>query len=1328
MDGGRWPWGGLSRGFVGNRPTGGNRPPAVGGIIRSAEERALFEGRHRRYPRRVIDWKAFLSGQGPASKPLTDALRERIVKVTKASDPRWCGFVVTVEGGDGMTWSAAAADEVVEGCADMPRHHIVPEPRADGFPGIVALLPKRRLFALAQQVEAVGKLNSRRPRSIFIAFLALLVVGGLTALVQLLTKSLSGVGILVPVCGALLVLLALVTQEVSGPLRRSERVADEKRLLDALAEGAEHRGQNWLSLVARLSDELASSTRDRAVIVDDFDRIDPLTNETIRHYFTHRSEPTAAHEVWVVFEDAGLASLSKELSVNRNVGPRSRRVQLELLRQILLDEAAMQQLATEVGMPDRADFRLVKSITGEDSDAAAEYTSLLDGQSGAQNLDGRPYGPLQLAYLLAVQHRTGAWAFRERELVSDLSSTQGSAHPEILRMLLPEARLNRSEVLDAVERLKADLGRMVDSQRLANGEIELVTEAADILIERRVQYELPAKDVVHLYWALYWYSKLVGAPNVDGYRLRKLARHLDFAVTPGALAGEVSEEVKKRFREALIWTAGALLAASLPEDVGALLKRAERETEADDERARLRTVCWQAYAVLGDEELLGLILRLHPGTAGAAPTSADPGYLFVESLRLPAADPHSRGELTGRLLSLDREISVYGQVRGLWLALTVDPVIGESWSSFDQIDVDSAFKAHDLVDEALALLDDPTRPRVALIALAVSLGIWTFGLGVLRGFSSLREAVALLDRVRDRADDLQEFLDDRRRRGESEDYVLRSLANEIELMVGAAALVIGEGRFAVPSSGRDKRGLDEHVSVASGSAAGDQVGAIGRAMTLQELTWRTLGSTPRKPLGFEELASLVTLRRVHLTSLKGESAETVGKALAALGELLQVRGQIGLVAHTLVMRRSPSKEISAQLWARAAALVLGSDLGPRLEIEVCLLALSVGTAFASAPKEDTAARLVAPSPMAAERSAVWARLLEFEESFRDALALWLLNAARHVSPGLARTLVGEVRALRDHTTDATTKDEIVQVLELYELDESEKEGRPIDAAELLARWEGRLDSAHYAWMLYTLARRPRLPAAVVDAGIAFLEAHPDDPRGTSAVLLAYDLARTPGEGEVPNLELGREVGLAYLDRFLSAVESELTIEINIGILQLLLHASIGDRQRSLASLERWEIARQERDSVEKLPALAEAGKFFLILWHYCETLYYFGLRTEPEMDLEELLTTEGQTRTLAQWRAEREQIPAPILTTRSGVAVSADFVRFGLALYGEAAEDPSLDDARATFDEASREALPQLFERLEHLRDLPERMRALLIEHHAQLTRWVVEAGRDPAD
>lgn len=1310
-------WERLPRAFVGRRPAGGaHQDEKEQRIIGSREEYELFLQRYPRYPRAVVNQAPSTLGGPPASKPLTEALRKPIKRLVKSKDPIWGGYVITVERGDGMTWSASAADQVVTECASIPRHHLVAEPRPDGFPQIVELIAKRRLIALAQETNVVGPLRALRRRSVLIGALGLLVLGALTALLQASTAALNGISILVPIGGALLAGLLFLGQEASLLLKRSEREAEEKKLLEALDKAATEHPSRWSTLIERLSEELAEPSRDRAVIVDDFDRIDLLTRETLRHYMTHRSQPAKVHEIWIVFEEAALASLSKGIRLARARTRRTPRVRMELFRQETLDYQARRRLAGEVGQPpERADFRLVKSIGGEDSDAADAFAKLLDGQYGAQDFDVRAYGPLELAYLLAVQHRTGAWAFREQELVSDLSSKASSAHPQVLQLLLPDATFNRSEVDDAIKRLKLELGWMLDADRLTRDEIELVTEAADVLVKRREQYKLPAKEVIHLYWALYWYSKLVGAPNADPYCVRKLGRHLVLAAAPGALEVGLSEEVEERFREALIWTARALLTASLPDDVQTLLERAEQEVSSPEESARLRSVCWQAYAVLGEEDLLAIILRLHPEPTGSRPMATSAEYLFVESLRFADRDPNARGELAARLLTLDREILTYGQLRGLWLALTIDPAVPDYWSRFTQVAGAAGNRVQTLVQQALGMLEDPDRPRAALAALAVSLGVWCFALSCFQGTHSLSEANDLLERVRWQARQLHDSLDERRRHGEGEDYVLRSFANELEVIAGAAALVITGGRFTVRPSEEDQAKLWSHIREVSGVAGNDQADGIARRMTLQALTWRTLGSTRNKPLGFEQLAALTTLRRVHLTMMVGGRSETVNEALSELAGQLDEPGPIGLVAHALAVRKSPSEEISAHLWARAAELGLRSSFGRDLETELCLVAISMGHAFHSVGKQEIAERLVA-NGSAAERSAIGSRLTEFDDEDRHLAALWLLNTAEEdMSPAVTQALVAETRALRNETDDPATQDEIQQVLELFDLNRIEAEGRPVAVAETLGRWEHRRESMHYAWMLHLLIRQPVGGEDAFEAAASYLTTHREAPRASGPVFIALDLAKTAIRSDDPAAAAYREVAFTYLNEFHPSMEYQLPVEANIEILSLLINESVGNRERHHQNLVGWEAARQERDGVRKLPRLVEAGKFFLVLWHYYETLYFFGLRTEPDMDLEELLTSEGQSRTLAEWRAQGEPVPEPMVPSRSGAGISADFFRFGRALFGEAADNPDLEDARVMFNDASLEALPMLFDRMRNLAHLPERIRTLLADHQAQL-------------
>jgi hypothetical protein len=1294
-----------------------------GRIIASSEELELFRRRYDKYPRSVLG-RSRLKDAKPQPRLLSKLLKRNLIYLFRSPEA-WRGMVISVEEGDGMTWSAAAADRLIEKRAPaLRRRRLTPELPLDGLPHLVKLIPKRRLALLAQQTKVAPPLESLRRRSVLLAALGLLAVGGLAAMLQwLMAIGGGGSAALVLGGGALLATILFAGQEISVRLKRSQREADEDSLLEALNRAPEERRGSWKAFVEALSAELRDAREDRAVIVDGYDRLDLLTRETLCHYLLHRQHPSHARELWIVFEDAEIESLAKELRVDQLGASRSLFSRMEMLRQTSLTEAERAELAREVGHPERARFHLVKSIarSGANSATAAQI-EILDNQHASQRQDERAYGPLEIAYLLAVNQTKGALAFRESALISALSSDPDSAHREVLRLLLPTATFNRSEVADAIGRLEPphQLSHMLDAGRLDGGEIELVGEAVDLLLERGDRYGLPAEEIVHLFWALYWYSRLGPEPNPDGYRLRKLARHLISAAAPGALGPGIGQAVRDRYREAAIWTARELLAASLPNQVHALLLRADRETSQDKDRGWLRSVCWQAYALLGDEDLLAMILRLHPGEGGPRSTAPSLESLFVESLRLPDAELGSRSELLERLPTLDPEIVAYTRVRGLWLAMTLEGKLLDSWPALSALSPDPAAQAAALVREALARLDDPTRPRAAIAAAAASLGTWCYAVGFFRSRQSVTEVNDFLEDVWLHAAQLHEALDERRQRGASENYVLRALAHEIEL-VAAAVATLAHGSSAMEhASEEERRRLEDHIRNAVADSGADEIVLedwLAQGMGLQTLTWASLGYSNEKPLGFEQLAAFMSLRHAQLmTIVRPRSQGTVELALDLLAGQLDERGIVGLMSHLIAMRGSPSEEIVAVLWTRAVELVVDSGFGEELEAELCLIAFSICHGHEPLTKREGLEPLLRRDESG--RTSLSRRLQALNDRETSHAALWLVNTAGDdgVEPDIRNALMAEVVSLRDRSQSETTRDEIQQLIELQEIERGAKEGRPIDSATVLAQWKERDSSSHYAWLLYLLfQRKSQLDADTVAAAATFLERHPEEPETTAPLVLAYDLAYFAShDGEIVS-ERDRETALAFLRRIHPSMASLLEIEANLNILRLLVRYS-DDRDRYAEEIEIWEAARQQRDGLRKLPALAEVGKFFLVVWHYYETLFFFGLRTNPQIDVPALIPTNGHAAILAEWRAAKAAPPA-MVRGPAGPMLSGDFLRYGRALFGAGAEDPDLDDARDIFNEAAFDALPVLFEHMTSLDSLPKRIRVLLDGHRAQLLR-----------
>jgi len=513
------------------------------------------------------------------------------------------------------------------------------------------------------------------------------------------------------------------------------------------------------------------------------------------------------------------------------------------------------------------------------------------------------------------------------------------------------------------------------------------------------------------------------------------------------------------------------------------------------------------------------------------------------------------------------------------------------------------------------------------------------------------------------------------------------------------------------------------VSGLVGSNPDEHARRIGRRMTLQALTWRTLGSSGQKPLGLDQLAAFMTLRQVHLSTVADGDGATLNSTQSELAEQLVALGIVGLMAHALVMRRSESEEIRAHLWARAAELAFASDFGEWLEVELCLAAISCCHSFHSIPTPEIVERLVGAEGSAGPDSLFGRRLAGLDDEARHDMAMWLLNTARtgRASPAGVEALVAKTKAIWDHAEDEATRDEIQQVIDLFEYEQDGGEDGLPAVTDILARWEHRRDGLHYAWMLHLLMQQPGTGVEAPEAAAEYLRLHPD-PKGLGPVVLAFDLASHARLDEWSVSEECYEAAVEYLDRYHPSQEGNLNIEMNLEVLALLIRRSVGERDSHMEKLERWETARQERDSLKKLPDLAQAGRFFLVFWHYYETLCVFGLPTEPEVDIDEVRFGD-ESRVLAEWRAQGELVPEALVSGPSGTCFSADFLRYGRALFGSAAENAELEDARGMFNDRAHDALPALFDRLRSLSSLPDSISTLLTDHRNQLLRGMASTS-----
>src|SRR5436305_15007252 len=145
-------------------------------LIAPSEEYKRFDRLYSKFPR-AAGRAPPRAGDRQASRPLAHYVHTELKAIQRREHDAWSAAVVTVDEGDGMTWSAMAVErQVRDEAADFECSQITRDVRADGFPQVAAVIQQSRIVALAQSCGMSPKLAALRPR--WIAFVALTVLLG----------------------------------------------------------------------------------------------------------------------------------------------------------------------------------------------------------------------------------------------------------------------------------------------------------------------------------------------------------------------------------------------------------------------------------------------------------------------------------------------------------------------------------------------------------------------------------------------------------------------------------------------------------------------------------------------------------------------------------------------------------------------------------------------------------------------------------------------------------------------------------------------------------------------------------------------------------------------------------------------------------------------------------------------------------------------------------------------------------------------------------------------------------------------------------------------
>ena len=441
--------------------------------------------------------------------------------------------------------------------------------------------------------------------------------------------------------------------------------------------------RDYDDFVDALARKLQTAEFPRIVIVDDWEQLDTTTRLVITRYFEAHAAARSGAEYWIIFEPDGEGDRFSNLLLD-NSGPGYERT--KRFRQLLLTPQEKLDLVRALGKPaEAAEYDVVSRICNAEDPRSGELVDVLKKYRNYHPKKENGYDDLDFLFLLSLT--ADNVPLPEKFLVNNLSEKEG-LRPDVLRLYLRGSNLQKEEFRNSLARIRQKFRDVLTVVQDAEPtEIKTIREKSDVLIKIADELNLDT-GLGHLFWALFWHHK---QPDpVKALWLRKLTRHILNAETTSVKPSNYIE-VRMALFEAALFCVDKCLKACLFSGVTAVISKAAlllSETDLPQDgsyekgRARLLQRCWAAYTILGDEEILRVIVDLYETPGKGVNYHRQSSLLekmFFESMGLP---PEKRRRINPELLEKiygrteeDKPISDYVRARSSWLTLAAGRLV-----------------------------------------------------------------------------------------------------------------------------------------------------------------------------------------------------------------------------------------------------------------------------------------------------------------------------------------------------------------------------------------------------------------------------------------------------------------------------------------------------------------------------------------------------------------------------------------------------------------------------------------------------------------------------
>lgn len=1335
-------------------------------VFLESRDLKTFEQDRRTYARRL---QALPQVGRPAPQPLEDVVRDRVANYLAERAHGFYCLGTEVYPGDGMSWSATSADSAIEEAAPrVPRLHFAAgRRREEPYPELSHVIPMRRIARHAQKRGLATSARLLGTRRFVIVILAAIAVGAAGLIVSATIKGgkFSSSPLTWPYFG--LVVVAAALGEISRLVRHRlnqdspgsplAKIAED---IAAQANAAKPSDAYW-SFVRDLALRLSGFGEFRCLIVDDFTNLDNVTRHVLEAYLQDYANEKR-DEFWILFYSTDEKRL--EFLINRpervnHKPPGYRRTHLFRLEHLTADQR--RQLAVAYGSPERAVFLTIRAIARDDT-ALASLGALFRreyNERGAKNANPAEGDSLSLFYIFALNATWAGNPWMDTYNIRQGLSRQRRFRSQILKLLMPGFVWSPTAITRCLDAMLASFfpGAGEISGQGRRRTFKVLPEAAEYLDKSWPELELTAPGIVHLFWALYWSdTELHGSPPVA--LLRKVSYHLLKSTPPVELGAQL--QMKKteiaEFSDELFNTTLEVLRACLKNcllsDIADLLNYALRLAEDDREpverrrRTRLRPLAWQAYGLLGDERLLGVILDLNPAAEpanGSVPPESDLMDLFLGPV------PRSDGAVSRLMRSevirpgMAKHVGAYAVMRAGWLAASMSHYLGPTSPSLTAAANDCRRQLPAVVRASVDNLEKVAeREWQTTDILNVSLGLWALALA-----SDASRAASRLGWTHNSAADatfvdalvraciLATDLSEQRRSADPSpatlDLVLDCLAEEVLAVVLAVALLIlhrwpdsawttDHARSEVIDVVRQSAsalGLSEQaLPSADDSLDRRLIEYATRRMTLLTMLWRRLG--------YAQLASFMAIRQAQFEALYNLPDANLAQSVIELldSELARV-DHIGLLAHFAAAEGSRfSAQLASSLLIRGSQTSMSADFSERMSAELCMITVENGHSYVVLDFSPCLDFLLAKWTGSSKRRLV-TLLDDISAKEVGSLVLPFLNTVirdeSHRADEVCAVLEERIAEISQEAEPEITR-QAFGAFRAFAIQRHIHTRQPVDVDKELDAWQDIRDLPAYVHLLYSLLLvvSPGTRDRVIGEALTVLRKEELYIKTSSYAYLALNLFIQLRKSRAPAAADESAEALSALRYGFEEWEQRLPADMNIEILMVLTQYDSAHADVYAVKRLEWQEIVLALDETQRLPELISQGRFFLLVWHYFEFFAYYGLQSEPPTDSFGL-DEEEIAQALHEWRAGQRIAPGATIRSGDNERLSGEFLRLGYALFEATRSRESsnimpqaeLENGRQQFDEKARDVIETLYRMLGRLSRIPPAIEQILHRH-----------------